>query len=71
MKSLPTVLQRIVRLSVAAALLSSFIAIGQAAAPVAYTVALASPEQHLVEVQITLPAGAAQREMQLPVWNAL
>jgi len=36
-----------------------------------YTVALTSPEQHLVEVQIILPAGAAQRELQLPVWNAL
>ena len=31
----------------------------------------ASPEQHLVEVQIILPAGAAERELQLPVWNAL
>jgi predicted metalloprotease with PDZ domain len=32
---------------------------------------LASPEQHLVEVRIILPAGAAQRDLQLPVWNAL
>src|SRR5215467_1342988 len=39
--------------------------------PVAYTVALASPEQHLVEIQVTLPPGAADRELQLPVWNAL
>ncbi len=38
---------------------------------VAYRVDLSSPEQHLVEVQIILPAGAAQRELQLPVWNAL
>ena len=36
-----------------------------------YTISLASPEQHLVEVQIMLPAGAAERELQLPVWNAL
>jgi predicted metalloprotease with PDZ domain len=36
-----------------------------------YTVALANPEQHLVEVQILLPAGPATRELQLPVWNAL
>ena len=34
-------------------------------------VSLASPEQHLVDVQIILPAGPAQRELQLPVWNAL
>jgi len=36
-----------------------------------YTISLASPEQHLVEVQIILPEGSAQRELQLPVWNAL
>jgi predicted metalloprotease with PDZ domain len=36
-----------------------------------YTISLANPEQHLVEVQIQLPEGAAQRELQLPVWNAL
>ncbi len=39
--------------------------------PVSYTISLASPDQHLIEVQIILPAGAAQRELQLPVWNAL
>lgn len=37
----------------------------------AYTVALASPEQHLAEVQVTLLPGPAQRELQLPAWNAL
>jgi predicted metalloprotease with PDZ domain len=36
-----------------------------------YTVSLANPEHHLVEVQIILPAGSTQRELQLPVWNAL
>ncbi len=36
-----------------------------------YTITLANPEQHLVEVQIILPEGPAQRELQLPVWNAL
>ena len=36
-----------------------------------YTISLANPEQHFVEVQIILPEGAAQRELQLPVWNAL
>ena len=39
--------------------------------PVAYTVSLASPGQHLIMVQILLPEGAARRELQLPVWNAL
>src|SRR5271170_6272814 len=43
----------------------------QSASPVSYTVALASPGEHLVNVQIILPAGAPQRELQLPVWNAL
>jgi len=36
-----------------------------------YTISLANPEQHLVEVQITLPEGSGRRELQLPVWNAL
>ncbi|MFZ0758561.1 MAG: PDZ domain-containing protein [Candidatus Sulfotelmatobacter sp.] len=39
--------------------------------PVAYTVSLAHPDQHLVDVQILLPPGLAQRDLQLPVWNAL
>jgi len=45
--------------------------VAQTSASVAYTISLASPEQHLLEVQILLPEGAAQRELQLPVWNAL
>ena len=36
-----------------------------------YTITLANSEQHLVEVQVILPEGPAQRELQLPVWNAL
>src|ERR1700678_3453956 len=36
-----------------------------------YVISLAAPEQHLVEVQVMLSAGAPQRELQLPVWNAL
>jgi predicted metalloprotease with PDZ domain len=42
-----------------------------AEASIGYTISLASPEQHLVEVQIFLPPGAAEDELQLPVWNAL
>jgi predicted metalloprotease with PDZ domain len=38
---------------------------------IGYVISLASPEQHLVEVQLILPAGAPQHELQLPVWNAL
>jgi predicted metalloprotease with PDZ domain len=59
----------------AAVFLSSWTAAAQSSAPPAsvtnYVISLAAPEQHLVEVQILLPAGAAQRELQLPVWNAL
>jgi predicted metalloprotease with PDZ domain len=40
-------------------------------AATSYTISLADPEKHLVEVQIFLPEGPAQRELQLPVWNAL
>src|SRR6202034_1822295 len=45
--------------------------IAQSPAWLTYTISLLSPEQHLVEVQIFLPEGPAQRELQLPVWNAL
>ena len=42
-----------------------------AADRVHYIISLANPEKHLVEVTIDLPPGAANRELQLPVWNAL
>jgi predicted metalloprotease with PDZ domain len=48
-----------------------WIALASCRAATNYTISLASPEQHLVEVQILLPEGPAQRELQLPVWNAL
>ncbi len=66
---------RFVSLKTAACLLRVvfllFAAVATTFATTQYTVSLANPEQHLVEVQITLPEGAAQRELQLPVWNAL
>ena len=37
---------------------------------VRYTITLFNPFEHLIQVQITLPPGPAQRELQLPVWNA-
>jgi predicted metalloprotease with PDZ domain len=42
-----------------------------AADAVRYTISLAHPEQHLVHVNMQLPAGAAERDLQMPVWNAL
>jgi predicted metalloprotease with PDZ domain len=42
-----------------------------AADTVSYNISLADPEQHLVEVQIFLPAGRGEPQLQLPVWNAL
>ena len=41
------------------------------AAPIEYTVNLADAQRHLVHVRIHLPEGAAERDLQLPVWNAL
>ena len=38
---------------------------------VAYTISLEAPAKHLVSVEMVLPPGAAERELQLPVWNAL
>jgi predicted metalloprotease with PDZ domain len=43
----------------------------KSSAATSYTISLAAPEQHFVEVQIFLPAGASHRELQLPAWNAL
>jgi predicted metalloprotease with PDZ domain len=48
-----------------------WIALARCGAATSYTISLANPDQHLVEVQILLPEGAAERELQLPVWNAL
>ncbi|HTW56776.1 MAG TPA: PDZ domain-containing protein [Terriglobales bacterium] len=64
--------RRSLRLALCGALfIASSISFAQPAASTAYTVSLDSTEQHLLQVQIILPAGAAQRELQLPVWNAL
>lgn len=40
-------------------------------APVRYIVSLANRTEHLVEVRILLGPGASERDLQLPVWNAL
>jgi len=40
-------------------------------APIEYTVKLADPRSHLLHVRIHLPEGSAERDLQLPVWNAL
>jgi len=55
----------------AATFLFSHAARVQAQTPLSYTVALVSPAEHLVQVQIVLPAGQPERELQMPVWNAL
>jgi predicted metalloprotease with PDZ domain len=36
-----------------------------------YTISLADSTQHFVDVQVHLAAGQSNRELQLPVWNAL
>jgi predicted metalloprotease with PDZ domain len=43
----------------------------QSGSSISYEISLTSPEEHLLNVQITLPPGLSQRELQLPVWNAL
>jgi len=46
-------------------------ALSSAWAATDYKIILTHPDQHLMQVEITLPAGSAVRELQLPVWNAL
>ena len=41
------------------------------ARPVSYTVSLFNPAQHLLHVTLQVPPGAAEQDLQLPVWNAL
>jgi predicted metalloprotease with PDZ domain len=38
---------------------------------VRYVISLAGAPQHLVRVKLFLPSGASERDLQLPVWNAL
>jgi predicted metalloprotease with PDZ domain len=62
------------RLPLASLAASALIVLSQAAFAadrVHYTISLQNPEQHLVEVTIDAPPGAGDRELQLPVWNAL
>jgi predicted metalloprotease with PDZ domain len=46
-------------------------ACSQVHATVRYTVTLADPVRHLVQVTMEIPAGRDTHELQLPVWNAL
>ena len=41
------------------------------AAPIQYSITLADLSAHKVHVTITLPPGSSERDLQLPVWNAL
>jgi predicted metalloprotease with PDZ domain len=41
------------------------------APPVRYVISLAGASQHLVKVRVLLAPGAPERDLQLPVWNAL
>ena len=36
-----------------------------------YRISLSNPAEHRVHVQIVLPSGASDQQLQLPVWNAL
>jgi len=39
--------------------------------PIRYSISLAHPEKHLVDIKLDLPPGPAVRQLQLPVWDAL
>ena len=44
---------------------------GTRAPQIRYTVSLAAYQEHLLHIQLELSAGSAQRQVQLPAWNAL
>jgi predicted metalloprotease with PDZ domain len=39
--------------------------------PISYDISLSDPQSSLLRVRMSLPPGNAEREIQLPVWNAL
>ena len=47
------------------------VATAAAAPPVDYTISLANAREHLLKVQIHVAGTSAERDLQLPVWNAL
>jgi predicted metalloprotease with PDZ domain len=68
-KASPIQRRRTIKLALFVAILAiSYAALAQS---IGYTISLESPELHLAEIQIILPPGASERELQLPVWNAL
>ena len=66
-------LSRLKRLVTIILLVTPFAAASSAQndAIVQYVIMLADPATHLLHVEIQLPPGNAERELQLPVWNAL
>ena len=60
----------VVQLAFCLAILTTYRAVGVDTG-ISYSISLDSPEKHLVDVQVILPAGAAERDLQLPTWNAL
>ena len=44
---------------------------GARAPQIRYTISLVGHQEHLLNIQLELPPGAPQRQVQLPVWNAL
>src|SRR5215469_7589413 len=44
---------------------------GAASLPIQYTIALTDLSAHKLHVTVALPCGADERDLQLPVWNAL
>ncbi|HLZ42535.1 MAG TPA: PDZ domain-containing protein [Candidatus Sulfotelmatobacter sp.] len=53
------------------ALCVASVSLAQSPAAVNYVVSFPSAERHLVHVLVILPAGATQRDLQMPVWDAL
>src|SRR5438093_11614319 len=44
---------------------------GASSLPIQYTLTLTDPAAHKLHIMFNLPPGASERELQLPVWNAL
>lgn len=57
--------------AVAVLIFIALFASAQTPSPIRYTVSLATPSSHLVQVTLQLGPGASDRELQMPVWTSL
>jgi len=67
----PRLLRFVLSLVLALLPAGSVFAADRQSAAIQYAISLARPAEHMLHVTMVLPPGAGERDLQLPVWNAL